>query len=141
MASFFTATLVISFAGMVTLMVLKQIELSTGTVILARVRPGINRFFRSCLHLVERGLPTLLRQGLRATFYRMRAFLRVVLAHVLLRFEEMLKNTLRFIRQKTHPSYARGEASPFLKEVGEYKKQLETGVKEEDRAAYEEIAK
>lgn len=136
---FFTITLFVSIVALAALMCLKQIELSTGTVILAGARPKINRFFKTCLIIMERVLPALARESMLALFLRIRATLQKLLAHAILRVEAMLHNTLQLIREKTHPTHARGEASAFLKEVGEYKKQLETESKEESAAAPEEI--
>ncbi|HEX2614040.1 MAG TPA: hypothetical protein VHL10_00990 [Nitrososphaera sp.] len=131
MVSFFTMTLVISILGLGTLFVLKQIEVSTGSVLFRAVRPQINRFFKTCLVIVERVIPGLAKEGGVHVFKRTRAATQVALAHAALRLETFLRDTLHTLRVKLNPEQRRGEASPFLKEVGEYKKQLESEAKEE----------
>jgi hypothetical protein len=131
MVSFLTLTLLISIAAVSMLLTLKQIEVSTGTVLFAGVRPGINRFFKTCLLIVERSLPALAREGVHHLWRRIKVMIQWILAHGLLKFEMWLRDMLKLIREKTHPTHARGEASAFLKEVGEYKKQLESESKEE----------
>ena len=137
MASFFIILLLVSLAGMVMLMTLKQIELSTGSILFASMRPKVNRFFKTCLIMVERVLPGLVKGGIAQMFLQMRALMQKALAHAILRFEEWLKSMLHLIREKTHPAHARGEASAFLRQVGEYKKQIETENKE-DHAIFDE---
>ncbi len=136
MVQFFTVTLCISIVGIVSLFVLKQIELSTGSVIFGGFRPKINRFFKTCLVLVERVIPGLAREGFMHVLMRMREAVKVVLARMVLKVETTLQNSLHMLRDKFNPKHARGEASAFLKEVGEYKKQLENEETEEDRTLY-----
>mgnify|MGYP000178302651 CR=1 FL=1 len=132
MVLFFTTTLIISIAGMSALMMLKQIEISTGVIILARIRPQVNRFFHAILLVIERSLPALVREAIVAVLKRLRGALQKMLAHGILWFETTLQNLLHLLREKTHPQHHRGEASAFLKEVGEYKKQIETTAKESE---------
>ncbi len=136
MVFFFTITLIISIAGMSALMVLKQIELSTGVIILARVRPQVNRFFHAVLLIIERSIPALAREAIVAVLKRLRAALQKGLAHGILWFETTLQNLLHQLREKTHPQHHRGEASAFLKEVGEYKKQIEDDTAKDDKALF-----
>lgn len=130
MVLFFTSTLIISVVGMLLLLLLKQVELSTGSVILANARPGINRFFKTCLVLVERVLPALLHNGVVRLMRRIKVFVQKLLAYIILHVEAWMKQTLHTIREKLHPEVPRGEASAFLKEVGDYKKQLEAQAEE-----------
>ncbi len=141
MITFFTSTLFISIGALVALMTLKQIELSTGRIILAPVRPGINRFFKTCLLLVERVLPGLAKDSVLHVLSHSREAVQKLLARGILWLEVKLKYALHIIREKTHPSHARGEASAFLKEVGEYKKQLESEVEKDDHAIFDDIPK
>ena len=136
MVQFFTISLAVSVTAIVALFVLKQVELSTGSVIFRSVRPQINRFFKTCLVLVERVLPGLATDGVMHVLKSIRAGLTKVLAHAVLKVETTLQNTLHAIREKLHPQHHRGEASAFLKEVGEYKKQIEAETTEEDRTLY-----
>ena len=136
MVQFFTISLAVSVTAIVALFVLKQVELSTGSVIFRSVRPQINRFFKTCLVLVERVLPGLATDGFMHVLKSIRAGLTKVLAHAVLKVETTLQNTLHAIREKLHPQHHRGEASAFLKEVGEYKKQIEAETTEEDRTLY-----
>ena len=135
MVQFFTVTLCISIVGITMLFVLKQVELSTGHVIFSSLRPRVNRFFKTCLLIVERVIPGLAKEGVMHVLGRMREAVKVVLARVVLRVETALQNTLHMLRDKFNPKHTRGEASAFLKEVGEYKKQLETET-EEDQTLY-----
>jgi hypothetical protein len=136
MVPFFTMMLVISILGIGALFVLKQIEVSTDSVLFKTVRPQINRFFKTCLVIVERVIPGLAKEGGVHVFRRARVAAQVALAHMALRLETFLHDTLHTMRVKLNPEQKRGEASPFLKEVGEYKKQLESEAKEEDKALY-----
>jgi len=136
MVQFFTISLAISVVAIVALFVLKQVELSTGSVIFRSVRPQINRFFKTGLVLVERVLPGLAIGGFMHVLKSIRAWLTKVIAHAALKVETTLQNTLHAIREKLHPQHHRGEASAFLKEVGEYKKQIEAETTEEDRSLY-----
>lgn len=131
MVQFFTITLFVSVAALTLILTLKQVELSTGKVILAPVRPQINRFFKTCLVLVERVLPSLAQEGYLALFKKAREAVKVVLARAVLSVETKLHTALVYIREKFNPEPRRGEASAFLKEVGEYKKQLAEDVAEE----------
>ncbi len=125
----------VSVGALAALLTLKQVELSTGKVMLAPVRPQINLFFKTCLVLVERVIPGLAREGVLAVFDRAREAVKVTLARMVLKVETSLHNALVYLRDKFNPEPKRGEASAFLKEVGEYKKQLETET-EEDRSLY-----
>lgn len=123
--------LVISILGIAALFVLKQIEVSTGSVLFKALRPQINLFFKTCLVIVERVIPGLAKEGGVHVFKRTRAAAQVALAHLALRVETFLRDSLHTMRVKLNPEQKRGEASAFLKEVGEYKKQLESEAKEE----------
>jgi hypothetical protein len=136
MVQFFTVTLCISIIGIMSLFVLKQIELSTGSILFSAFRPKINLFFKTCLVIVERVIPGLAREGAGHVFSKMREAVKVVLARMVLKAETMLQDWLRFLKDKFNPRHARGEASAFLKEVGEYKKQLENEDTQEDKALY-----
>lgn len=135
MVQFFTITLCISIAGIAALFVLKQIELSTGSVLFAAFRPKVNRFFKTCLVFVERVIPGLAKEGFMHVLGRLRGAVTVILARAILKVETVLQGWLHFLKEKFNPRHARGEASAFLKEVGEYKKQLETET-EDDRTLY-----
>jgi hypothetical protein len=135
MVQFFTATLCISIIGITMLFIVKQVELSTGRIMFSFLRPKVNRFFKTCLVIVERVIPGLAKEGLMHVLWRLREAVKVVLARMVLKVETALQNTLHMLRDKFNPRHARGEASAFLKEVGEYKKQLETET-EEDQMLY-----
>lgn len=138
MVTFFTITLIISIAGIAALMTIKQIELSTGMVVLGPLKRPINRFFRTILVLIERVLPALARESLAHVLETSRTALLKLVARGILWFETLLHDTLRLLREKLHPHHTRGEASAFLKEVGEYKKQLESKseTSKEEQALY-----
>src|SRR6185503_6144483 len=136
MVQFFTITLCVSIIGLMMLLVLKQVELSTGHVLFSGARPRVNRFFKTCLVIVERVIPGLAKEGLMHVLWRLREAVKVVLARMVLKVETVLQEWLRFLKEKFNPRHARGEASAFLKEVGEYKKQLEEVEPEEDHTLY-----
>lgn len=131
MVQFFTVTLFASVAGILALFALKQIELSTGTVLFGALRPRVNRFFKTCLIIVERVIPGLAREGTMHVHSKLRETVKVLLARAVFKTEAWLQHTLQGLRDKFNPRHARGEASAFLKEVGEYKKQLEVEAQEE----------
>jgi hypothetical protein len=135
MVQFFTITLCISIIGIVFLFVVKQVELSTGSVLFSTARPRINRFFKTCLVMIERVIPSLAREGVMKVLLGIRSGVKVVLARMVLRAETALSQSLKVLREKFNPRHTRGEASAFLKEVGEYKKQLESETKD-DQALY-----
>lgn len=126
LALFFTVTLVISIVGMTAILWLKRYELASGRVLFASTRPRLRTFFRQTLFWFERVLPGLLSHEVRRLWNLARSAARAGLARAILLIERWLEEGLRALRQLTaHAPHAKGEASPFLREVAEHKKKLQ----------------
>jgi hypothetical protein len=124
MVLFFTATLVISILGLTSLLLIKRWEMQTGNVLWARVRPAIGGFFHRRLVWIEHAAPALVRSGSGHLYRKARATVRTLFARIVLLVEQGLEFLLGFLRRVTEAPRGEGEASAFLKEVGEYKKKL-----------------
>lgn len=127
MALFFIATLAVSIAGMVSLLALKRLELSTGYVLGGRMRPAIGAWMHRVLSWAEYALPGLLRQWLRHGVRLAHTFLHRVAALAVVAVERLLETTLRLLRRKTQVPRGDAQASAFLREVSAHKKQLLKG--------------
>lgn len=136
MVLFFTSTLAISVVGILSLLLLKQWELSTGHVLGGRVRPAIGAAAHKLLSWVEYVLPGLVKEALRRWFRNLNAFVHRLTALVVLLAERGLEQVLGQLKTKTQIRRSDAEASPFLREVSEHKKQLLKQAKK--RAIYEE---
>lgn len=125
---FLTALLVVSLAGMASVLWLKSYELRTGRVLAASVRPGMRAFFRRWLFVAQRVLPALALGELERAWRVARAGARVGVARALLAAEQGLEHLLNRVRHATTHAPVRGsEASAFLREVAEHKKKLQEG--------------
>lgn len=124
MATFFSLTLAISVVGLVTLIAIKHYELSTGRVVLGGLRPKVGRFFHRALHLVERGVPAVVRIVLGRALRALRRHTQQALARAILFFEYYLERTLHVVRQKSQAPRGEGAASQFLQEVAAHKQKL-----------------
>jgi len=131
MALFFTITLVLSIAGMLSLLAFKRYELSSGTVIFAGIRPAIGDFFRRALWWIEKVLPALARAYSRRIMRWCKVTLERAIAQGILWIEYTLEKILRSVREKTDAPRAEGEASAFLREVAEHKRKLSSRVKKQ----------
>jgi hypothetical protein len=125
MVLFFCATLLLSILGLASLLYIKRWELRTGRMLLSGVRPALGGLSHKSLHWVERGLPVLAttyaRRGVRAAH----AALHRGAAWGLLLAERGLEYILEALRGVTeHPPKSNKEASVFLREVAEHKRQL-----------------
>ncbi|HEY4502182.1 MAG TPA: hypothetical protein VJJ20_03920 [Candidatus Paceibacterota bacterium] len=126
MVTFFTVTLLISIAGMISLLVLKRYELNSGRVLLGRARPAVGNFFHRKMMWLEYVLPGLVRVGVRRLYTTVRRVLHVWLAWVVVRVEQGLERALSHVRHKTEPPARDGQGtSAFLREVAEHKKKLQ----------------
>ena len=130
MVLFFSITLAVSIVGITVLLLMKKIELTTGRVIFASARPRVNNFFHALLLFIELGIPFLVRVGAKRAWNATRFMILRLLARAILWLEHLLQELLKTVREKTHPAHVRGEASAFLREVGEYKKQLDESARE-----------
>lgn len=143
MVTFFTVTLAISIVGLITLITIKQWELSTGHVLMAEVRPAIGAFLSAGLHWVERIAPSVLKSWARQAWVIIRAIVHRLAALGVLWAERILERTLKVLRHKTALPRSRDAAastSPFLVEVAKHKRfLLRQAPKKEDRMIHEEL--
>lgn len=124
MAAFFSATLALSIVGLVTLLVLKHYELSSGRVVMGSLRPKIGHFFHKLLMLFERGVPRLARVVVRRAARAARERAKQALARAILFFEATLEWVLHVVRQKSDAPQGKGATSQFLQEVAAHKQKL-----------------
>ncbi len=136
MVIFFIILLAVSLIGLFGLIVLRRYELNTGRVIFANVRPTVGAWLGFALHFTERVAPALVRHFAMRLYRRGRELARRTLAFVLVHTERWLEQTLHGLRQSTAKEGG-GEASAFLREVAEHKKQLQEKTTEKG-AIYEE---
>lgn len=111
---------------MISLLVLKRYELSSGRVLLGRARPAVGNFFHLGLSWLEYVLPGLIRVGLRRLYGAARRLVHVWVAWLVVKVEQGLEHALRRVRHTTAAAPAAGhETSAFLREVAEHKKKLQ----------------
>ena len=138
MVLFFTTTLAVSIVGLLTLIMVKHWELSTGRVVLGALRPAIGSFLSGILHWVERQAPSLLRQWVRRAWFIGRTLFHRYVAWSVLWAEHLLERTLYLLRHNTSQPKSGGEASAFLVEVSKHKKTLLKRSSKKPNAIYEE---
>jgi len=136
MVWFFISTLIISIVGLVSLILLKQWELSTGHVVLGRVRPKVGAAAHRLLSWFEYVLPGLFKEYVRRSYRMARTIAHRLAALGVVLAERALERSLGTIKDKTRVRRSDAEASQFLREVSEHKKQLLKRTKQ--RAIYEE---
>jgi hypothetical protein len=124
MVLFFTSTLLIAAAGMISLLWLKRYELRTGRVFFAQVRPALGEFFGRGLLWIEGALPAAAGRALRRGWNLLRHLFHAAAALVVIVAEHALERLLQSLRYKTSAPGKSGEASPFLREVAEHKKKI-----------------
>jgi hypothetical protein len=115
-----------SIVGLVSLLVIKRFELSTGAVFLGSVRPKVGALFHTTLVWVERSLPALAVSALEQSSARGRSLVHYLTAHAVIVAERMLERTLGVLRYLTQPQIGGStrQASSFLREVAEHKRKL-----------------
>lgn len=137
MGYFFSITLGVSIVGIVLLLTVKHWENTSGKVLGASVRPRVGVFFHRTLVWCEQVLPRLLRTHASRTAHELRVRAHYYTAHTVLVVERALERSLRFLQHATEPKRGTGEASVFLREVGEHKKKLlkrsSSGTKAEEK--------
>jgi hypothetical protein len=116
--------LVLSIAGMAALLGAKHYELSTGHLILANSRPKIAKFSARMVFLFGTAIPLYVRWQAGRVYAAANAWLHKTAARAVVQVEHWLESVLTHVREKTAPNRQPGEASAFLREVGEYKKKL-----------------
>lgn len=135
MALFLTIVLALSCFGMVALLWAKHWELSTGRLLFAQWRPGLTAASHRFFSTVKSHLPALMREGLERLARDMRYGARAGLARTALAAEGWLERSLHNLRHATSPHGKAGEASAFLREVAEHKKQLTAQLRSEEVVA------
>ena len=136
MAIFFTTTLVISMAGMLSLLALKRWETTSGRVLGASLRPAVGAFAHRVLTWFEYVAPALVRQGINGGYRYLRAQLHRLVAFAVLVVEHLLERLLKLLRQRTQLHPSEKNASEFLREVSAHKKEIVKSAR--SRAIYEE---
>jgi len=124
MVLFFTVLLAISIAGLVSLLALKRWELRTGNILLAGVRPHVSEASHRVLVWIERVLPHLITQLVRRGVNEGRVLIHRGVAYSLLWAEQGLERILANLRGVTERPRSNKEASAFLREIAEHKRQL-----------------
>jgi len=124
MATFFSWTLIVSIVGLVTLLLLKRYELSTGRVVMEGLRPKVGHFFHRVLLLLERGVPGMARFLTARTMRAVRVRVQELAARGILFFERVLEQVLHLVRQKSQMPRGEAGASQFLQEVAAHKHKL-----------------
>lgn len=133
MAFYLIILLVVSIAGMLALLGAKHYELTTGHLMFADSRPRLAKFSNRMVFLFGTAIPLYLRWQVGRVYAAANAWLHKSTAHGVLKVEQWLESVLHNVREKTSPQRDPGEASAFLREVGEYKKKLTEGDAGENR--------
>ena len=124
MVLFFTVLLGISIVGLVSLLAIKRWELRTGNMLLAGVRPQVSRASHRVMVWIERVLPHIMTQLARRGVNEGRVLVHRGAAHSLLWAEQGLERVLAKLRGVTERPRSNKEASAFLREIAEHKRQL-----------------
>lgn len=112
--------------GMISLLVLKRYELSSGRVLLGSARPAVGNFFYRGLSWLEYVLPGLVRVGIRTLYTASRRVWHAWAARAVVAVEQGLEHALRHVRRSTAgPRPGSQQSSAFLRQVAEHKKKLQ----------------
>jgi hypothetical protein len=118
---------------MLLMLTAKRYELATGKLLFGSRRSRINRFGARAIFILGTALPHFVRYEVLRAYRGLWSLVHRVLFHTAKRSEHFFDKVLRNVQEKTGER-AEGEASPFLREVGEYKKQLsDSGVRRIDQ--------
>ena len=109
---------------MAALLSAKHYELATGHLIFANSRPKIAKFSARMVFLFGTAIPLYVRWQAERLYAAVNAWVHKTTAHGVVAVEHWLESVLKHVREKTAPDREPGEASAFLREVGEYKKKL-----------------
>ena len=138
MVVFLTALLCVSLAGLACVLYAKHWEETNGKLMMSRVRPKAGEVLGVGLNFVERRAPAILRDAAGRGYAAARVLAHRTVAWSVLQVERMLEKTLHTLRHTT-AARADGEASAFLREVAEHKKQLQDSSSDKKpNAIYEE---
>ncbi len=124
MVLFFVCLMLVSIAGMVSLLVIKRWELETGNMLFGGIRPHVGKKAHSFLTWVERALPGIISDYSLRTGRRVQETLHRKIAQALLATEHGLEHLLKQLRGVTEHPKSNKPASDFLREVAEHKRQL-----------------
>jgi hypothetical protein len=124
MAGALTIALGVSILGLLSLLTLKRIEMRTGKVVFAGLRPGLRRFFHIILVVVEHVIPGVIKHVWRAILRFMRGGAQRMIARAILMFEMTLERVLHTVRTTSTAPQGHGEVSNFLREVAAHKRAL-----------------
>lgn len=116
----FTITLSVSILGLLAILLIKRYEIRSGRKFMSRVRPGVDS---AAVFIVE-GVPSLMHQGRHHALSAARQWAGAALMRAVFVFENGLERLLHKVREKTRAPREPGEASPFLREVADHKREL-----------------
>lgn len=109
---------------MTLLLSVKYYELSTGRMVLGSARPKISKFAARMVFLFGTAVPLYLAWQVERGYKGLSGWLHKGVARFVVTLEHWLERVLHRVREKTTTARSPGEASAFLREVGEYKKKL-----------------
>ncbi len=130
---FFITTLLISIVGMVSMILIKRWELRTGKMVMRNRRPGVARAVRTTAFVTGTVAPLVARHWWEYGVEWTKLRLHRATAWTVIHTERGLEKVLHTIRHSTAPERV-GEASEFLREVAEHKKQIQENAPEQYRA-------
>lgn len=127
MAPFFLTLFALSATGMLAMLLVRRYEIKNNRLVFARARPKVAQAVETSAFVAGTVVPLVARHW--GEFFVEWCKLRIhrATAWCVLWTERVLERVLRTIRHSTAPK-AEGEASEFLREVAEHKKQLQESV-------------
>jgi hypothetical protein len=125
MVMFFTVTLILSILGMLFMLWLKRFELTTGRLVMSGVRPLVGERLAAAAQWLQERMPALLRKRVERLGQELLSFTHRTTAFVVVSVEHALERVLHTVREKTSVSPQGGEASAFLRQVADHKKELQ----------------
>ncbi len=137
MTVFLIALMCISVVGISSVLYVKHWEASHGKLIMSGVRTKAGEALGVGLNFLEKRAPVVLRAAAMRGYIMARTLLHRGIAWMVLFVEHLLEKTLHSLRHTTQQR-SDGEASEFLREVAEHKKQLQNSASKEQNAIYEE---
>jgi hypothetical protein len=124
MVLFFLTALLSSLVILSLMLGFKYYELSTGNLLLGERRQSVSRFSHRTAFLFGTALPHYIRYEARRAYRGGWVFVHAVLARAVAKVEHWLEGLLNRVQEKAAHPRNPGEASAFLREVGEHKKRL-----------------
>lgn len=126
MLFFLTSILIFSSLAMMLLLYVKHLEMRSGRLLFAKIRPHVSAASVRLTATVEQHIPVVLERALRYALHWIRVRVRDIVARILLTVEHSLEAMLDGIKHSlTPPHGASGQASSaFLREVAEHKRKL-----------------